>query len=81
MAKKHVKSTDPRKSQIVGCLKWKHGGSKVTLLQEISPGVFEGDVLLHVGRGRGDKNTACCGNGSYKRLGRFQMTAKEAGLE
>lgn len=72
MAKKHVKSTDPRKPAIVSQLKRISGGNKVTLLTEIEDGLFQGRCLKYVGAGNGTENT-CLGAGSYKALGDFKV--------
>lgn len=75
MAKKHVKSTDPRKAQIVAALKRKSGGGKVTLVTEdvgpITGLYFQGSCMRKLPGGRG---------AGYEDLGVFQVTAKEAGL-
>jgi len=42
---KHVHSKDPRKPMIVSALKRKSRGTKVTVLQEIEPGVFRAQCL------------------------------------
>lgn len=55
MAKQNVKSTDPRKTEIVAALKAKGGVTKVTNVVEVSPGVFEADGLKK-GKGRGFEN-------------------------
>lgn len=61
MAGKNVTSKDPRKPGIVAALKALSKGRKVTLLKEVSPGVFEGHCL-------GDK----VGH-SFTALGCFQV--------
>jgi len=43
--KKSVKSTDPRKPQIVGALKKASGGTKVTSVKEIGLNRFEGHCM------------------------------------
>lgn len=61
MAGKNVTSKDPRKPGIVAALKALSKGRKVTLLKEVSPGVFEGHCL-------GDKVGR-----SFTALGCFQV--------
>lgn len=63
MAGKNVTSKDPRKPGIVSALKALSRGRKVTLLKEVSPGVFEGNCL-------GEKEGR-----SYKSLGYFRVQA------
>lgn len=71
---KHVKSDDPRKPAIVAAIKAASGGTKVTLVQEVAPGVFQGDAIIPARRApRGtpldEKNRA------GKTLGRFEARA------
>jgi hypothetical protein len=66
---KHVHSKDPRKKAIVAALKVKSGCTKVTLVQEIRPGVFQGSCSER----RSD--------GFWTPCGVYEVTAKEAGLE
>lgn len=72
---RNVTSYDPRKKPIVDALKKKSGGTKVTLLKEIGPGIFEGRCLKSGGPVK-DRET----RSSYIELGSFQVTAAEAGL-
>jgi hypothetical protein len=71
---RNVTSYDPRKKPIVDALKKKSGGTKVTLLKEIGPGVFEGSCL------KGGGPATDMGAYSWIELGKFQVTAAEAGL-
>jgi hypothetical protein len=48
---KNVTSSDPRKPEIVRALKDASGGSKVTLLREVGPGVFVGHCLVSAAHG------------------------------
>lgn len=45
MKGKHVRSTDPRKPAIVAAMKRSTGATKITLVREVTPGVFEGNCL------------------------------------
>lgn len=49
---RHVKSTEPRKADIVASFKEVTGARKVTLLSEISPGVFQAHCLNSIGGGK-----------------------------
>ena len=75
---KHVSSDDPRKWKITLALKLKSGGTKVTLVKEITPGVFQG----HCQRQQivVDQAGYAHKTGGYESLGFFTVTAKEAGL-
>lgn len=59
---KNVNSKDPRKPAIVAALKRLTGASKVTLVKEVEPGVFQGECLRY----------GC--NGYYERLGTYQVS-------
>lgn len=77
MAKKHVHSQDPRKPKILAALKRKSGGTKVTLLTEIEPGIFEGkcqkpEIIKDGG--------FAIKTGKYEDLGMFVVNSLEAGL-
>lgn len=66
---RNLTSYDQRKKPVVIALKKKSGGTKVTLLKETGPGVFEGKChALEV-------ETGC-----WDVLGTFTVTAKEAGI-
>lgn len=58
---KNVKSTDPRKKDIMAALKRISGANKVTLVKENNPDSFEGHCLI------GNK-------AGYKSLGTFIVT-------
>jgi hypothetical protein len=61
---KHVHSRDPRKPAIVSALKTLSGASKVTLLKEVAPGIFEGSCLEYKPEG---------GGSAYVALGRYTV--------
>ena len=65
---KHVHSKDPRKRAIVAALRRASGGTKVTMLEEIAGGLFQGSCLK-----KGPTKI-------WDNLGKFTVTAKEAGL-
>ena len=74
----HVHSKDARKYKITLALKIKSGGSKVTLLEEIKPGVFEGhchkrEIIV-------DQAGFAHDTGCWTTLGKFTVTKEEAGL-
>lgn len=75
---KNVTSKDPRKPRIVHALKKKSGGNKVTLLKEISPGVFQGHCMKPE---RIKEGGFFLSTGKSESLGNFTVTAEEAGLE
>jgi hypothetical protein len=77
MAKKHVHSQDPRKPAIVAALKQKSGGTKVTLLAEVEPGVFEGSCMRTATK---RVETFYGAVKRFEELGMFRVTAAEAGL-
>lgn len=67
---RNIPSHDPRKTKIVEVLKKKSGGGRVTLVKEISPGVFQGHCHKYD-----------AGNGLYHSLGYFSTTYEECGFE
>lgn len=74
----HVNSKDPRKYKIMLALKIKSGGSKVTLLEEIKPGVFKGhcqkqEIIV-------DQAGYAHKTGKWTTLGDFTVTKEEVGL-
>jgi hypothetical protein len=77
MAGKNVTSKDPRKPGIVSALKALSRGNKVTMVKEVSPGVFEAHCL-------GPKNVRLNGRGysKFSSLGyyRVQEVKNEAGV-
>lgn len=48
---KHIHSTDPVKKLVVNAIKLKSGANKVTLVKEVSEGVYQGHALKTNGRG------------------------------
>lgn len=63
---KPVKSTDARKKAIVAAIKAKAGCTKVTCVEEVSPGVFKGNPMWPVS--------------AESDLSKDTVTAEEAGL-
>lgn len=63
---KNIRSTDPRKPAIVAALKRDSGGTKVTTLQEIRPGVYHGQCM---------KKTP--GSHIWTYIGLFEITQEE----
>lgn len=61
---KNVKSTDPRKPEIMAALKRKTGANKVTLVKENNDGSFSGSCLKG-------------GRAGYQQLGTFTVTYDE----
>lgn len=77
MAKKHVHSQDPRKPKIVEALKRKSGGTKVTLLVEVEPGLFEGKCMKPATT---TEQTWYGAIKRYEEVGFFRVTSREAEL-
>lgn len=67
---KNIASYDPRKKPIMAVLKNKSGGGKVTLVKEISPGVFQGNCSKYD-----------ASKGRYHDLGTFTATWEECGFK
>lgn len=65
---KNVKSTDPRKKQVVNAIKAKSGANKVTLVKQLRDGSFQGHAM------KGDRQ-------GYQSLGMVTVTAQEAGID
>ena len=68
---KHIHSKDPRKPAIVAALRKASGGTKITMLEEIAVGVFQGSCL---------KKSQSFKKNYWDNLGKFTITAKEAGI-
>lgn len=66
---KYVHSADPRKAAIVAALKAKSGGTKVTLVREVSANTFTGSCL---------RPDPVKGNGKrgYEQLGEFMVEVR-----
>lgn len=66
---KNIKSTDPRKADIVKAIKLKSGANKVTLVKEDKEGTFQGHAMK-----------LKPGSKAYDSLGFFTVTPLECGL-
>ena len=75
---RNITSTDPRKHLIMRALKIKSGGTKVTCVVEVSPGIFQGHCQKRqfTTDGAGFAHPT----GGYETLGDFTVTAQEAGI-
>jgi hypothetical protein len=75
---RNITSSDPRKHLIVRALKVKSGGTKVTLVAEVSPGVFKGHCQTR--ESKTDQAGFAHYTGAWTSLGDFTVTAQEAGV-